>query len=150
MFLWTSKYFFDINFDIWNVPLIFPIFLSTSLLLLLLSCFSRVRLCLTPQTAAHQAPPSLGFSRPGHWSGLPFPSLLLSFSSISLHCSLQKASCLFLLFSGTLHLVGCTFPFFPCFLPLLFPQLFVEPPRSLGLTCTHYYIEERTYKDYLQ
>ena len=27
--------------------------------LLLLSRFSRVRLCATPQTAAHQAPPSL-------------------------------------------------------------------------------------------
>ena len=45
-----------------------------SLLLLLLSCFSRVRLCATPETAAHQAPPSLGFSRQEHWSGLPFPS----------------------------------------------------------------------------
>ena len=33
------------------------------LLLLLLSRFSRVRLCATPETAAHQAPPSLGFSR---------------------------------------------------------------------------------------
>ena len=43
-------------------------------LLLLLSHFSRVRLCATPQTAAHQAPPSLGFSRQEHWSGLPFPS----------------------------------------------------------------------------
>ena len=42
--------------------------------LLLLSRFSRVRLCATPQTAAHQAPPSLGFSRQEHWSGLPFPS----------------------------------------------------------------------------
>ena len=29
---------------------------ATLLLLLLLSCFSRVRLCATPQTAAHQAP----------------------------------------------------------------------------------------------
>ena len=29
----------------------------------LLSRFSRVRLCATPETAAHQAPPSLGFSR---------------------------------------------------------------------------------------
>ena len=45
-----------------------------SLLLLLLSHFSRVRLCATPETAAHQAPPSLGFSRQEHWSGLPFPS----------------------------------------------------------------------------
>ena len=44
------------------------------LLLLLLSHFSRVWLCVTPQTAAHQAPPSLGFSRQEHWSGLPFPS----------------------------------------------------------------------------
>ena len=42
--------------------------------LLLLSRFSRVRLCATPQTAAHQAPPSLGFSRQAHWSGLPLPS----------------------------------------------------------------------------
>ena len=33
------------------------------LLLLLLSRFSRVRLCATPEMAAHQAPPSLGFSR---------------------------------------------------------------------------------------
>ena len=43
-------------------------------LLLLLSCFSRVRLCASPQTAAHQALTSLGFSRQEHWSGLPFPS----------------------------------------------------------------------------
>ena len=32
------------------------------LLLLLLSHFSPVRLCATPEMAAHQAPPSLGFS----------------------------------------------------------------------------------------
>ena len=44
------------------------------MLLLLLSRFSCVRLCVTPQKAAHQAPPSLGFSRQEHWSGLPFPS----------------------------------------------------------------------------
>ena len=44
------------------------------LLLLLLSRFSRVRPCVTPQMAAHQAPLSLGFSRQEHWSGLPFPS----------------------------------------------------------------------------
>ena len=39
-------------------------------LLLPLSRFSRVRLCATPKTAAHQAPPSLGFSRQEHRSGL--------------------------------------------------------------------------------
>ena len=41
---------------------------------LLLSLFSRVRLCATPETAAPQAPPSLGSSRQEHWSVLPFPS----------------------------------------------------------------------------
>ena len=40
----------------------------------MLSHFSRVRLCATQETAAHQTPPSLGFSRQEHWSGLPFPS----------------------------------------------------------------------------
>ena len=44
------------------------------LLLLLLSRFSRARLLVTPWTAAHQAPPSMGFSRQEYWSGLPFPS----------------------------------------------------------------------------
>ena len=44
------------------------------ILMLLLSHSSHVRLCATPETAAHQAPPSLGFSRQEHWSGLPFPS----------------------------------------------------------------------------
>ena len=35
---------------------------------------SHVRLLATPWTAAHQAPPSLGFSRQEYWSGLPLPS----------------------------------------------------------------------------
>ena len=35
---------------------------------------SRVRLLVTPWTAAHQAPPSLGFPRQEHWSGVPLPS----------------------------------------------------------------------------
>ena len=37
-----------------------------SSMLLLLSHFSRVRLCATPQMTAHQAPLSLGFSRQEH------------------------------------------------------------------------------------
>ena len=36
-----------------------------------LSC---VRLLATSWTAAYQAPPSMGFSRQEHWSGLPLPS----------------------------------------------------------------------------
>ena len=39
---------------------------------------SRVRLLATPWTAAYQAPPSMGFSRQEHWSGVPFPSPLKS------------------------------------------------------------------------
>ena len=53
---------------------------ASVLLLLLLSRFSRVRLCATPWTAAHQAPPSLGFSRQECWSGVLLPSLPVSSS----------------------------------------------------------------------
>ena len=37
---------------------------------------SRVRLFVTPWTAAHQAPPFIGFSRQEYWSGVPLPSPL--------------------------------------------------------------------------
>ena len=47
---------------------------------------SRVRLLVTPWTAAYQAPPSMGFSRQEYWSGVPLPSPILClptlFSSI--------------------------------------------------------------------
>ena len=36
--------------------------------------FSRVQLLATPWTVAHQAPPSMGFSRQEHWRGVPLPS----------------------------------------------------------------------------
>ena len=39
----------------------------------MLSCFSHVRLFVTPWTVAHQAPLSMGFSRQEYWSGLPCP-----------------------------------------------------------------------------
>ena len=67
------------------------------LLLLLLSHFSRVRLCATPWTAAHQASPSLGFSRQEYWSGLPFSSpmhacTLSRFSHVRLCATLWTAA----------------------------------------------------------
>ena len=43
-------------------------------LLLLLSRFSGVRLCVTPWTAAYQGPPSMRFARQVYWSGVPLPS----------------------------------------------------------------------------
>ena len=64
----------------WVKIMTFLIFLSIIniivLLLLLLSHFSCVWLCATPEMAAHQAPLSLGFSRQEHWNGLPFCTIL--------------------------------------------------------------------------
>ena len=61
-----------------------------------LSC---VRLLVTPWTAAHQAPPSMGFSRQEYWSGVSLPSpvplakaLVSSFVSLSLSLSLFGTS----------------------------------------------------------
>ena len=42
-------------------------------MLLLLSHFSHIRFFPTLWTITHQAPLSIGFSRPELWSGLPFP-----------------------------------------------------------------------------
>ena len=39
---------------------------------------SRVRLLATPWTAAHQAPPPMGFSRQEYWSWVPLPSPLMA------------------------------------------------------------------------
>ena len=52
---------------------------------------SRVWLLATPWTVAHQAPPSMGFSRQEYWSGLPLPSL-----SLILRVLLTALDCLFL------------------------------------------------------
>ena len=43
-----------------------------SLDIVVLGRFSRVRLFETLWAVAHQAPPSMGFSRQEYWSGLPF------------------------------------------------------------------------------
>ena len=75
---------------VWSRPISFPVSLTTFasfplaepfwfsfsviILLLLLSRFSRVWLCVTPWTAAHEAPPSMGFSSQQYWSGVPLPS----------------------------------------------------------------------------
>ena len=69
------------------------------LLLLLLSRLSRVRLCMTPEMAAHQAPPSMGFSKQEYWSGVPLPSPLLMLVSVILIVSGTKLK--------TLKLIMC-------------------------------------------
>ena len=58
---------------------------------------SRVRLLVTPWTAAYQAPLSTGFSRQEFWSGLPLPSLefnskcllIKAWSTNSIHITLE-------------------------------------------------------------
>ena len=62
------------TFWTWNRNIVLLYSIWYCMLLLLLSHLSRVRLCVTQQTAARQAPPSLGFSWQEYWSGLPFPS----------------------------------------------------------------------------
>ena len=59
---------------------------------------SHVWLLATPWTAAHQAPPSMGFSRQEYWSGLPLPSPIQTLKHItvsedlSVNCLLQIVS----------------------------------------------------------
>ena len=51
---------------------------------------SSVRLLATPWTTAHQAPPSMGFSRQEYWSGMPLPSLQVSIRCYFLLPTSQK------------------------------------------------------------
>ena len=51
-----------------------PLAVLTLRVVVVVKSLSRVRLFVTPWTIAHQAPPSMGFSRQEYWSGLPFPS----------------------------------------------------------------------------
>ena len=63
-------------------PLLFPDSLKIKRVVIVHLCnykvkvklLSRIQLFATPWTVAYQAPPSMGFSRPEYWSGLPFPS----------------------------------------------------------------------------
>ena len=50
---------------------------------------SRVRLFVTPWTAAYQAPPSMGFSRQEYWSGLPLRTVI-AVTKLRFACSLEE------------------------------------------------------------
>ena len=63
-----------LHWQVGSLPLASPGKPTSSLLLLLLCRFSRVRLCATPETAAHQAPPSL--DSPGKNTGVGCHCLL--------------------------------------------------------------------------
>ena len=51
--------------------------------------FSCARLLATPWTAAHQAPPSMGFSRQEYWSGVPLPSLFGEYKPFHFHINFR-------------------------------------------------------------
>ena len=51
---------------------------------------SRVWLFATPWTVAHQAPPSMGFSRQEYWSGVPLPSPKIFINTLKLYYSVLK------------------------------------------------------------
>ena len=56
-----------------GLPIPPRLILMSPLMVVVLYSLSRVRLCVTPWPAVHQAPLPMGFSRQGHWSGLSFP-----------------------------------------------------------------------------
>ena len=72
-----------------------------------LSC---VRLLTTPWTAAHQAPPSMGFSRQEYWSGVPLPSPSSLPTLSNLKCWFSSRYCCGILenyqYKGILHLLS--------------------------------------------
>ena len=69
---------------------------------------SHVQLLATPWTAAHQAPPSMGFSRQEYWSGVPLPSPHHRYSILRyvLGQQLPRASAPVLQFSSFVTLSG--------------------------------------------
>ena len=74
---------------------------------------SRVRLLVTPWTAAHQAPPSMGFSRQEYWSGVPSPSPSKEQMSFNLMAAVTICSG----FGAQENKVSHCFHCFPFYLP---------------------------------
>ena len=71
----------------------------------LLSC---VRLLATPWTAAHQAPPSMGFSRQEYWSGVPLPSPFMN-SLLSYKISIKNGENKLSFLNGWLNYISIIF-----------------------------------------
>ena len=90
---------------------------------------SHVRLLATPWTAAHQAPPSMGFSRQEYWSGVPLPSPIISYSNFQIYNTVLLAIVpkLYIIYLQLIYFITVGFhsliPFthlthFPHYLPL--------------------------------
>ena len=107
---------------------------------------SRVWLFVTPWTAAHQAPPSMGFSRQENWNGVPLPSPMFSLERLYSVFNVYR-NCPFLVFSW-LFLCVCfsiwsiasayLFPWRNLFLPGVFCSflLMYEEGNGTPLQCS--------------
>ena len=81
---------------------------------------SRVRLSATPRTAAHQAPPRMGFSRQEYWSGVPLPS-----PEVVNYLGLKSLSGIYIVNSqftvldtDTVFSMSCNVSFMMCLIPV--------------------------------
>ena len=95
---------------------------------------SHVRLFETPWTAAHQAPPSMGFSRQEYWSGVPLPSPVFfprSYSQLSPS------------FSFSFSFYFLLFPFLPSspHIPLSLLSFLPFFPLCTWIFCAFLYLE---------
>ena len=77
---------------------------------------SSVRLFMTPWTAAHQAPSSIGFSRQEYWTGVPSPSPLLMLTVPKVKIPLESVGKLNLISYMEDHMIvqnhlNCEMPF---------------------------------------
>ena len=74
--------------------LIYTIYSCLYVCVCMLSHFSRVQLCETVWTVAHQAPLSMGFSRPEFWSGLPCPPTSGDLPDAGIEPASLKSACI--------------------------------------------------------
>ena len=93
--------------------------------------FSHARLFVTPWTADHQAPPSMGFSRHWYWSGVPLPSpnilLDMYYYSFIYGDGVEK---------GPIQKVGAWQPWYvPHFQVDGHPRMFLNSALKCSLTC---------------
>ena len=93
--------------------------------------FSPVGLFETRWTVAYQAPPSMGFSRHGYWSGLPFPS------PIGPPRTKQKKDVLFIIGDWSAKVGSQEIPGIMESLALKYKMKQAKAIRVLSRECTH-------------
>ena len=97
---------------------------------------SRVQLFVTPWTVAHQAPPSMGFSRQEYWSGVPLPSphTVPSLTQKALHDRTPRSSCFMVslstLLPATSHVSATWLPYSSLYGLTLLPPFALAVPSA--------------------